>query len=234
VFSLRRHLLSPILAVALLAVAGCASRPFPSLFGHNSSAAAPTAPAPDQQVASTAPDAEPSAVDPSSDNYQIGPGDNLNIFVWRNSDLTTSIPVRPDGKISIPLVEDVVAVGKTPSQLAREVEQKLKAFVKDPIVTVIVSSFVGPFAQQVRVIGEASQPRALAYRANLTVLDVMIEVGGLTRFASGDRSVIVRNMPDGHQETIKVHLDRLIKDGDVDANIQMRPGDILIVPQRYF
>ena len=171
--------------------------------------------------------------DPSMENYLIGPGDELDIFVWRNADLTTKVPVRPDGKISIPLVDDVIAVGKTPSMLSREIEERLKAYIKDPIVTVIVSNFVGPFSQQVRVIGEATQPRAIPYRANMTMLDVMIEVGGLTRFAAGDRSILVRNFQ-GRKETIKVHLDGLVKDGDVADNVQMRPGDILIIPQRYF
>lgn len=171
--------------------------------------------------------------DPSMENYLIGPGDELDIFVWRNADLTTKVPVRPDGKISIPLVDDVIAVGKTPSMLSREIEERLKAYIKDPIVTVIVSNFVGPFSQQVRVIGEATQPRAIPYRANMTMLDVMIEVGGLTRFAAGDRSVVVRNF-NGRKETIKAHLDGLVKDGDVTDNIAMRPGDIVIIPQRYF
>jgi polysaccharide biosynthesis/export protein len=170
---------------------------------------------------------------PSGDNYLIGPGDDLNIFVWRNPDLSTHIPVRPDGKISIPLVEDVTAIGRTPTTLAREIEDKLRAYVKDPIVTVIVSQFVGPFAQQVRVIGEAAQPRAIPYRRNMSLLDVVIEVGGLTRFAAGDRSMIVRNV-NGKTENMKVHLDDLVKDGDVSDNVAMQPGDILIIPQRYF
>lgn len=169
----------------------------------------------------------------SSDSYLIGPGDDLNIFVWRNPDLTTHVPVRPDGKISIPLVEDVTAIGKTPTTLAREIEDKLRAYVKDPIVTVMVSQFVGPFAQQVRVVGEAAQPRAIPYRRNMSVLDVVIEVGGLTRFAAGDRAVIVRSV-NGKQESIKVHLDDLVNDGDVADNVPMQPGDILIIPQRYF
>lgn len=169
----------------------------------------------------------------NADTYLIGPGDDLNIFVWRNPDLSTHIPVRPDGKISIPLVEDVTAIGKTPTTLAREIEEKLRAYVKDPIVTVIVSQFVGPFAQQVRVIGEAAQPRAIPYRRNMSLLDVVIEVGGLTRFASGDRAMIVRTV-NGKQQDIKVHLDELVNDGDVKENVAMQPGDILIIPQRYF
>ncbi len=188
----------------------------------------PVAERPDASLLDT-----PVPSDPRTDNYLIGPGDELNVFVWRNPDLSTHIPVRPDGKISIPLVEDVVATGKTPTTLAREIEVKLRAYVKDPIVTVIVSQFVGPFGQQVRVIGEASQPRALPYRNNMTLLDVMIEVGGLTRFAAGDRAVIVRNV-NGKSESVKVHLDELIRDGDVSENVPVRPGDILIIPQRYF
>jgi polysaccharide export outer membrane protein len=169
----------------------------------------------------------------NSETYLIGPGDDLNIFVWRNPDLSTHIPVRPDGKISMPLVEDVTAIGKTPTTLAREIEDKLRAYVKDPIVTVIVSQFVGPFAQQVRVIGEAAQPRAIPYRRNMSVLDVVIEVGGLTRFAAGDRAMIVRST-DGKTENIKVYLDDLVNAGNVKDNVAMEPGDILIIPQRYF
>lgn len=200
--------------------------------GQPPAAAAPMMPAPTQNAA--APPAAPRGmVDPNSETYLIGPGDNLDIFVWRSPDLSAKVPVRPDGKISIPLVEDVTAVGKTPSVLARELEEKLKAYVKEPIVTVIVSNFVGPFSQQVRVIGEAAQPRAIPYRANMTILDVMIEVGGLTRFAAGDRAVVVRNF-NGQQQTIKARLDGLIRDGDVTDNIAMRPGDIVIIPQRYF
>lgn len=199
-------------------------------------AAAPAPPSASAVLATPPPDANaggPVPADPSSNSYQIGPGDELNIFVWRNPDLSTKVPVRPDGKISIPLVEDVSAIGKTPSALARELEEKLRAYVKEPIVTVLVAQFVGPYSQQVRVIGEAAQPRAIPYRANMTVLDVMIEVGGLTKFASGDRAVIMRTV-NGQQESVPVHLDSLIKDGDVAANVAMRPGDILIIPQRYF
>lgn len=177
---------------------------------------------------------------PSSDEagsghpaYVIGPGDRLNIYVWRNPDLSVTVPVRPDGMISVPLVEDVVAVGKTPTALARDIEKELKKFVQDPLVTVISESFVGPFGEQVRVIGEAAQPRAVPYRADMTVLDVMIEVGGLTKFASGNRAVIVRKVK-GEEHSYPVHLDSLIKDGDVKYNVAMQPGDILIIPQAYF
>ena len=169
---------------------------------------------------------------PSAD-YQIGAGDQLGIFVWRNPELSTTVSVRPDGRVSIPLVEDVVAVGKTPTALARDFEDKLKTYVKDPIVTIIPANFVGPFTQQVRVIGEAAQPKAIPYRTGLTVLDVMIAVGGLTKYAAGDRSQIVR-VVNGSETSYRVHLSSLIRDGDVSENAFMAPGDILIIPQSYF
>jgi polysaccharide export outer membrane protein len=166
-------------------------------------------------------------------DYLIGPGDNLQIFVWRNPELTSTVPVRPDGRISVPLVEDMPAIGKTPTMLARDVEQVLKQYVQEPIVNVIVTGFVGPFGQQVRVVGEAAKPQAISFRANMSLLDVMIDVGGLTRFAAGNRAVIVRKV-DGKEREQRVRLDDLIKDGDVSANVKMLPGDILIIPQSYF
>ncbi len=196
-------------------------------------AATPMAAAPDSQTASANAAAQGGTIDPNSDTYLIGPGDNLDIFVWQNPQLSVKVPVRPDGKISIPLVQDVAALGRTPSALAHDISERLKAYVKDPNVTVIVSSFVGPFSQQIRVIGEAAKPQAIPYRSNMTILDVMIEVGGLTRFAAGDRSVVVRNF-NGQHQTIHAHLDSLVNDGDVRDNIAMRPGDIVIIPQRYF
>jgi polysaccharide export outer membrane protein len=174
----------------------------------------------------------PPVTQPGPD-YLIGPGDNLQVFVWRNPELTATVPVRPDGRISVPLVEDMPAVGKTPTQLARDLEKVLKQYVQEPIVNVIVTGFVGPFAQQVRVVGEAAKPQAIPYRANMSVLDVMIDVGGLTRFAAGNRAVIVRREGKKQIEE-RVRLDDLLKDGDVTANVKMLPGDILIVPQTYF
>jgi polysaccharide biosynthesis/export protein len=168
-----------------------------------------------------------------SAQYVIGPGDGIGIFVWRNPELSTEVPVRPDGRISIPLVEDVTAVGKTPTLLARELEARLSKYVTNPLVTVIPRSFVGPFAQQVRVIGEAATPRALPYRANMTVLDAMIEVGGLTKYAAGDRATLVRTVNDV-QESYQLHLNRLINHGDIQDNVSLAPGDILIIPQTYF
>jgi polysaccharide export outer membrane protein len=165
--------------------------------------------------------------------YVIGPGDGLDIFVWHNPDLTRTMPVRPDGRIAMPLVGDIVAVGKTPAALASEVQDKLMPYIRDPLVTVIPTQFVGLFTKQIRVIGEAAQPKALPFRSAMTALDVLIEVGGLTKFADGDRAVLVRQV-NGKQESYRVKLDSLIRDGDIKQNVDMQPGDILIIPQRFF
>lgn len=165
--------------------------------------------------------------------YIIGPGDKLDVFVWRNPDLSVKVPVRPDGRISIPLVPDIVAVGTTPSGLAHQLEQRLRKYLTDPNVTVMVDSFVSPFSRQVRIIGEATEPRAIPYRANMTMLDAMIEVGGLTKYAAGNDAVLVRTV-NGKQKSYSVRLDTLIKDGDVSANVVLAPGDIIIIPQRVF
>ncbi len=177
--------------------------------------------------------AEAPASVPGSTKYIIGPHDSLQIFVWRNPELSTTVPVRPDGLISVPLIEDLQAAGKTPTELARDVEKVLAKYVQSPIVTIIVTGFVGPFSQQVRVVGEASQPQAIPYRENMTILDLMIAVGGLTEFAAGNRAVIVRTS-DGKQDSLRVRLDDLLKDGDVTANVAIIPGDVLIVPQSWF
>ncbi len=165
--------------------------------------------------------------------YQIGPGDVLRIFVWRNPELSVTVPVRPDGQVSMPLVQDVAATGITPAALAREIEKRLAKYVTDPNVTVIPSRFVGPFTYQVRVVGEAAVPRALPYRENMTLLDAMIETGGLTRYAAGNRATLVRTV-NGAQESYQIFLDSLIKQGDIDANVALLPGDIIIIPQTYF
>lgn len=169
----------------------------------------------------------------SSSNYIIGAGDQLQIFVWRNQELSSSIPVRPDGKISVPLIEDMQAAGRTPTELARDVEKVLSQYVQNPIVTVMVNRFVGPASQQIRVIGEAMKPHAMPYRAEITLLDVLIDVGGLTEFAAGNRALIIRKTDSG-QKTIGVRVADLVKDGDISANVPMAPGDILIVPQSWF
>jgi len=165
--------------------------------------------------------------------YKIGPGDTLRIFVWGNPGLSDTVPVRPDGRVSIPLLEDLEVTEKTPTELAREIEQKLGAYVQDPLVTVIVTDFVGPFTQQVRVVGAAAEPQAIPYRANMTALDVMIEVGGLTEFAAGNRATLIRT-EDNEQKQYRIRLDDLVKDGEISANVEMRPGDILIIPESFF
>ncbi len=171
----------------------------------------------------------------AADDYVIGSGDSLSIFVYRNPDLSeAALAVRPDGRISTPLIEDIVAAGKTPTQLAREIEQRLKKYIQEPNVTVIVRGFIGPPDRQVRVIGEATDPIAIPYRDHMTLLDVMIATKGLTKYAAGNRAVIVRIDPGGKQQTIRVRLSDLIKSGDIGQNIEMSPGDTLIVPQSWF
>jgi polysaccharide export outer membrane protein len=172
--------------------------------------------------------------DETGPEYRIGPGDRLQVFVWRNADISATVPVRPDGKISTPLVEDMVAVGKTPSQLARDIEGVLQAYIKTPKVNVIVEAFVGTFSDQVRVVGQAAQPRALPYRESMTLLDVMIEVGGLTAFAAGNRAMVVRKAPDGSTSEIKVRLADLLDDGDMEENIPVQAGDVVIIPESMF
>lgn len=176
--------------------------------------------------------ADVNATEPVSE-YHIGPGDHLSIFVWRNPEISATVPVRPDGMISTPLVEDMVAVGKTPTELAHDIEKVLIAFVKNPVVNVMVTDFVGAFSEQIRVVGQAANPKALPYRAQMTLLDTMIEVGGLTEFAAGNRAKIVRRNG-GKEEEFRVRLDDLIADGDISANVPMRPGDILIIPETWF
>ena len=162
----------------------------------------------------------------------IGAGDNLNITVWRNPELSMSVPVRPDGKISTPLVDELLAQGKTSTEVAREIEKRLSAFVRDPIVTVIVTSFVGPYSEQIRVVGQAAKPQFLPYKQKMTLLDVMIAVGGLTDFADGNGATILRTSEGNKQYAVR--LNDLIKRGDVSGNVEMRPGDILIIPQSFF
>jgi polysaccharide export outer membrane protein len=164
-------------------------------------------------------------------NYVIGAGDNVNISVWRNPELSMTVPVRPDGKIAAPLIDELVAQGKTSTELARDVEKQLAKYVRDPIATVMVTGFVGPYSEQIRVVGEAARPQALPFKQRMTVLDVMIAVGGLTDFASGNSATILRSS-EGKQYSVR--LKDLIKRGDMSANVEMRPGDILIIPQSLF
>lgn len=176
----------------------------------------------------------PAPVLAAMDNYSyvVGPGDTLNIIVARNPELSMSVPVRPDGKISAPLVDELLAQGKTSVQLARELEEQLKKYVRDPLVTIIVTNFVGSYSDQVRVVGEAARPQFLPYRQKMTLLDVMISVGGLTDFAAGNNATILRTSEGNKQYSVR--LKDLIKGGDISANVEVRPGDILIIPQSMF
>ncbi|WP_026435388.1 XrtA/PEP-CTERM system exopolysaccharide export protein [Acidovorax sp. JHL-9] len=196
------------MAALAMAVAGCASW---AGAGH------PAAPA-----KASAPDY----------NYIVGPGDTLNIIVWRNPELSQVVPVRPDGQVSTPLVDGLVAQGKTSVQIARDVEKELGKYVRDPVVTVIVTGFVGPYSEQIRVVGEATKPQFLPYKQKMTVLDVMIAVGGLTDFADGNRATLVRSAEGSKRYNVR--LNDLIKHGDIGANVEVLPGDILIIPQGWF
>jgi polysaccharide biosynthesis/export protein len=177
------------------------------------------------------PPAPVSATTPDFD-YHIGPLDTVNVIVWRNPELSMSVPVRPDGKITTPLVDDLPALGKTPSELERDMEKALVKYIRDPVVTIVVTAFAGPSNEQIRVIGEATKPQVLPYRRNMTVLDVMIAVGGLTDFADGNGARIFRVADGG--KIYAVRLRDLVKRGDITANVDMRPGDILIIPQSWF
>lgn len=198
-----RALVIAMLSLAVLA--GCASRGYP--------------PAP-AQVAS--PDYR----------YVIGPGDTVNIVVFRNPELSMTVPVRPDGKVAAPLVEDLVAVGKDSTTLARDIEKALGKYIRDPVVTVVVTNFVGAYSEQIRVVGEAAKPQVLAYKQKMTLLDVMIAVGGMTDFADGNGATILRTA-DGNKQ-YSVRLKDLLKRGDVSANVEMKPGDVVIIPQGWF
>jgi polysaccharide export outer membrane protein len=181
--------------------------------------------------ASKAPPAPASAASDSY-NYIIGPGDTVNIVVWRNPELSMSVPVRPDGKIAAPLVEDLPAIGKSATRLARDIEKALGKFIRDPVVTVVVTQFVGPYSEQIRVLGEAGKPQTLPYKQKMTLLDVMIAVGGLTDFANGNATTLLRTSEGDQQYSVRVA--DLIKRGDVSANVEMRPGDVLIIPRSWF
>ncbi|MBD8657635.1 polysaccharide biosynthesis/export family protein [Oxalobacteraceae sp. CFBP 13730] len=202
---LTKHLVAAGAAACMLILAGCATPPPPST----------------------------AAMAPINPDYLVGPGDSVNIIVWRNPEVSMTVPVRPDGKITTPLVEDLPAAGKTSTQLARDIEGALAKFIQQPVVTVIVTNFIGNFTDQIRVIGQAARPQALPYRREMSVMDVVIAVGGVTEFASGNKASIIRTV-DGKQEKLPVRLDDLIKDGDISANIMMRPGDILVIPESFF
>jgi polysaccharide export outer membrane protein len=219
-----------VLAVLLLAtvVAACNQGP-----KTGSTASCPAGTPAAQALAAATAGTGPSGA-PGTSSYVIGAGDQLGISVYRAPELSVpSLPVRPDGRISMPLIPDIVAAGKTPTELGRELEERLKEYVQDPIVTVMVTGFVGPFERQVKVLGEATEPAAIPYRDGMTVLDVMIATRGLTRYAAGNSAVIVRRAG-AEQQTIQVKLNDLIKNGDICQNVVMQPGDTLIIPQSWF
>jgi len=202
---MRARALAALAAIAMVAVLGGCATPFPP---------APVAAATEDYT------------------YHIGPSDTVNIIVWRNPELSMTIPVRPDGKITMPLVDDLPALGKTPTELGRDMEKALGKYLRDPVVTVVVTGFIGPVGEQIRIIGEAAKPSVLPYRQNMTVLDVMIAVGGLTDFADGNNGRIFRPAEGG--KLYAVRLRDLVKRGDITANVDMKPGDILIIPQSWF
>jgi len=204
--NLMKHAAIMLAAASVLALGGCATR------GQQN---API----ETQVAET--------------QYLIGPGDAVNIIVWRNPEVSMAVPVRPDGKITTPLVEDLPAAGKTSTELARDIEKALAKYIQQPVVTVVVTSFVGNYDEQIRVIGQATKPQALPYRRNMSLMDVMIAVGGTTEFAAGNRASLIRTV-DGKRQKYNVRLDDLIKDGDISANVPMRPGDVLVIPESFF
>lgn len=186
------------------------------------------------------PPADPTAAAPpaavrADPQYVIGPGDTLGVFVYQNPDLSAELPVRPDGRISLPLITDIQAAGRTPTELSRDIESRLRRFVREPNVTVMVRSFVGQPDRQIRVIGEATQPMVVPYREGMTLLDVMISARGMTRYAAGNRAEIVRReTPGGQAQVIPVRLNSLLRDGDISQDVPMRPGDTLVIPQSWF
>jgi polysaccharide export outer membrane protein len=187
-----------------------------------------------QSAWAAAPDSASNGASPVTDpEYVIGPGDTVQVFVWRNPELSVSVPVRPDGKISTPLVEDMVAVGRTSSELAREIEKVLTEYIRSPQVNIIVTNPVSTFSH-VKVIGEVEKPQSVPYREGLTVLDVVLAVGGLTEFAAGNRAKIVRRNGSGEEQEIRVRLSSLVRKGRVSENVEVQPGDILIVPESFF
>ncbi len=212
------------LAVSSLTLS-CASSP--PVATPPTAAAAATAPAPGGATGVAA-----AAAKAASNDYIIGPGDTLEVFVWRNQELSVTVPVRPDGKISTPLVENMVAVGKTAPQLARDLEGVLSEYVRQPKVNIIVTTAASAYSL-VKVVGQVTRPQALPYREGMTVLDAVLSVGGLTQFASGNRSRIVR-VENGRETIIHVKLADLVNNGDVRQNVPLKPGDVLVVPQSIF
>ena len=190
-------------------------------------------------VASNRPELPPAAFvaqrEQPGDEYIIGPLDSLQVFVWRNPELSAKVQVRPDGRITTPLVNDMPAVGKTPAMLADDMKLALRQYINDPIVSVIVDSFSGTYSQQIRIVGATEKPASLPYRANMTLLDAMIAVGGLNEYAAGNRARLVRyDRATGKQKEYNLRLNRLLKNGDASANVRLEPGDVIIIPESMF
>jgi polysaccharide export outer membrane protein len=216
-FTINKRIARAGVVLAAAAMAGCSSTPTYPPAPH-------LAPAPV--------DVEPRI---SGWNYLLGPGDSVNVFVWRNPEVSGNFPIRPDGKMTMNLIEDIQAAGKTPTQLARDIEKALSKYIQEPIATVIVAGGIGPYNQQIRVLGEASQPQAMGYREGMSLVDVMITVGGLSDFADGNKAYLSRIVKqDGAREQFGVRLDDLIRDGDSTANVEIRPGDVLVIPESFF
>jgi len=208
--SLIKHVAFAIFLFATQVISGCQSTTLPPATVHSST-----------------------TTDVASYKYLIGPGDVVKIFVWRHEDISGTFTVRPDGMITTSLVEDIAASGKTPTELGRTIETTLSTYIKDPVVTVTVNRFTGPFSEQIRVIGEAASPKAINYTQQMTLLDVMIGVGGLTEFANGNRAKLVR-VENGEQKQYDIFIEDLIKNGDITANVDVLPGDIIVIPETWF
>jgi polysaccharide export outer membrane protein len=169
------------------------------------------------------------------EEYVIGPLDQLNVFVWRNPELSAKVQVRPDGRITTPLITDMPAVGKSPTMLAQDIKLALSEYIRDPLVSVIVDNFSGTYSQQVRVVGATEKPASIPFRANMTLLDAMISVGGLSEFASGNRARLIRfDRVSGRQREFSLRIGNLLKRGDTTANVRLQPGDVIIIPESAF
>lgn len=173
--------------------------------------------------------------DDAGESYMIGPLDELSVFVWRNQELSTSVQVRPDGRITTPLISDMVAVGKTPAELADDIRMALSRYIEEPLVSVMVTRAQGTFSQQIRIVGATERPASIPYRANMTLLDAMIAVGGLSEYAAGDRARLIRHdRATGEQRQYDLRIARLLRRGDVRANVRLEPGDVIIIPESMF
>ena len=216
-FTINKHFARASIVLAVAAATGCSSTPtYPPAPRY-----APPPVSQDMRI--------------SGWTYLLGPGDSVNVFVWRNPEVSGSFPIRPDGKMTMNLIEDMQAAGKTPTQLARDIEKALSKYIQEPIATVIVSGGIGPYNQQVRVLGEAADPKAMGYVEGMSLVDVMISVGGLTDFADGNKAYISRFVKeDGERVQLGVRLEDLLRDGDSTAAVEMRPGDVLVIPESWF